>query len=139
MKTFSITCICIFLSCIFINSKSLTHSRVKRINKTEGYVLRQYAQSGSGLIRSIDVGDEPGEYYAMRIRVNSALSHIRIDWHSETNMYPMTYVPGADHCVDIPTFSTNRFVISAEAAHASSSPDTIYTQYETRGYYVVWQ
>lgn len=129
--------IAIMVSSLYFNIRAVS-PKINETMKTNEISLVLFTQSGSGLIKSIEVGNTSEKPYAFRVYLHSAVNRIRIDWKAPNNSYPMTFTCGAGtNYVDIPYFYTNKFIMSAEVTDVSEDMSDIMYRYETRGYNVI--
>lgn len=136
MKTFyyliALLSLIIFSSSTVINKKS---ESVAMSSSSPSLVL--IYQGGVGLIKDIEIGDS-NDFYALRIKIHSAVERVRIDWHASDKVYTKTYFPTpSTNYVDIPSFLSDEFVIGVEATDVSADMSDIGTRYETRRYQVI--
>lgn len=106
---------------------------------TNSVSLVQTSQMGSGLIKSVVLGDSSNGYNcALRIFLTHHLDHVRIDWIADETFYSMIYTVGYyDSYVDVPCFCDYSFRLCAEETNVDYN-DNISRKAETRYYDIVF-
>lgn len=121
---------------IFSSNTSIEEKEMVEVSQSSISLILEY-QGGTGLIKSVELGDYTNQFYSLRLKVHAAVERVRIDWHTSNGVYTNTYFPAPfSNYVDIPTFLTDDFVISVSATNVSADMSDISTRYETRRYKV---
>ena len=128
--------IILLISCFIFNTKA--SSLIENNLEINAVSLNLVYQSGSGLIKAVEIGDFSNQFYSFRIRLHPSVERVRIDWQSGTKTYIEIYTPSNySNYVDIPYFSTDKFIISVEATNISADMSDISYRYEAWCYTVI--